>query len=143
MIRRPPRSTRTDTLFPYTTLFRSIDWQATPDILLDAKTSISFRGGGFNVRGGSSGGANPYIAFDPETATDYEIGFKGDLFDRKVRLNLAGYYTDYSDIQKSSLIVVNNTIVTVINNAAKGKIYGGEADSTWQQTTEYTPHATA
>src|SRR3546814_18850513 len=25
MIRRPPRSTRTDTLFPYTTLFRSCD----------------------------------------------------------------------------------------------------------------------
>src|SRR3546814_15362283 len=28
MIRRPPRSTRTDTLFPYTTLFRSIDQAA-------------------------------------------------------------------------------------------------------------------
>src|SRR3546814_11217259 len=27
MIRRPPRSTRTDTLFPYTTLFRSSDCQ--------------------------------------------------------------------------------------------------------------------
>src|SRR3546814_2344919 len=27
MIRRPPRSTRTDTLFPYTTLFRSIDFR--------------------------------------------------------------------------------------------------------------------
>src|SRR3546814_12032318 len=26
MIRRPPRSTRTDTLFPYTTLFRSGPW---------------------------------------------------------------------------------------------------------------------
>src|SRR3546814_3877810 len=26
MIRRPPRYTRTDTLFPYTTLFRSIDY---------------------------------------------------------------------------------------------------------------------
>src|SRR3546814_20830281 len=26
MIRRPPRSTRTDTLFPYTTLFRSALW---------------------------------------------------------------------------------------------------------------------
>src|SRR3546814_1674405 len=25
MLRRPPRSTRTDTLFPYTTLFRSVD----------------------------------------------------------------------------------------------------------------------
>src|SRR3546814_3246648 len=31
MIRRPPRSTRTDTLFPYTTLFRSDDAQK-PDI---------------------------------------------------------------------------------------------------------------
>src|SRR3546814_5803068 len=28
MIRRPPISTRTDTLFPYTTLFRSPIWQA-------------------------------------------------------------------------------------------------------------------
>src|SRR3546814_1412572 len=28
MIRRPPRSTRTDTLFPYTTLFRSVDQDA-------------------------------------------------------------------------------------------------------------------
>src|SRR3546814_2775392 len=27
MIRRPPRSTRTDTLFPYTTLFRSRSWR--------------------------------------------------------------------------------------------------------------------
>src|SRR3546814_15809263 len=30
MIRRPPRSTRTDTLFPYTTLFRSPD----PDVFM-------------------------------------------------------------------------------------------------------------
>src|SRR3546814_728107 len=28
MIRRPPRSTRTDTLFPYTTLFRSVSLSA-------------------------------------------------------------------------------------------------------------------
>src|SRR3546814_1848855 len=30
MIRRPPRSTRTDTLFPYTTLFRSLGADAPP-----------------------------------------------------------------------------------------------------------------
>src|SRR3546814_18292150 len=30
MIRRPPRSTRTDTLFPYTTLFRSESVKWTP-----------------------------------------------------------------------------------------------------------------
>src|SRR3546814_8931807 len=32
MIRRPPRSTRTDTLFPYTTLFRSIGRDAVEDV---------------------------------------------------------------------------------------------------------------
>src|SRR3546814_6880543 len=32
MIRRPPRSTRTDTLFPYTTLFRSGLTQITPGL---------------------------------------------------------------------------------------------------------------
>src|SRR3546814_11498903 len=30
MIRRPPRSTRTDTLFPYTTLFRSLGAEEVP-----------------------------------------------------------------------------------------------------------------
>src|SRR3546814_2541554 len=30
MIRRPPRSTRTDTLFPYTTLFRSVSHTTSP-----------------------------------------------------------------------------------------------------------------
>src|SRR3546814_42609 len=34
MIRRPPRSTRTDTLFPYTTLFRSIDKGIANSILI-------------------------------------------------------------------------------------------------------------
>src|SRR3546814_10381568 len=34
MIRRPPRSTRTDTLFPYTTLFRSLDWEPTGNALM-------------------------------------------------------------------------------------------------------------
>src|SRR3546814_11080320 len=33
MIRRPPRSTRTDTLFPYTTLFRSSSILAAPTTL--------------------------------------------------------------------------------------------------------------
>src|SRR3546814_20087725 len=36
MIRRPPRSTRTDTLFPYTTLFRSVRRPAADDDLLIA-----------------------------------------------------------------------------------------------------------
>src|SRR3546814_19611493 len=35
MIRRPPISTRTDTLFPYTTLFRSHEYTDVPVLILD------------------------------------------------------------------------------------------------------------
>src|SRR3546814_4435309 len=40
MIRRPPRSTRTDTLFPYTTLFRS--WRSFHDIGIAAFAGARF-----------------------------------------------------------------------------------------------------
>src|SRR3546814_2194231 len=46
MIRRPPRSTRTDTLFPYTTLFRSLGQ------LLPGVERRRARGGGDDPRGG-------------------------------------------------------------------------------------------
>src|SRR3546814_4485093 len=39
MIRRPPRSTRTDTLFPYTTLFRSRSSECSPLRMPTAGTS--------------------------------------------------------------------------------------------------------
>src|SRR3546814_12417482 len=41
MIRRPPRSTRTDTLFPYTTLFRSLNAQSGDRLPLSPKLSFS------------------------------------------------------------------------------------------------------
>src|SRR3546814_13831196 len=40
MIRRPPRSTRTDTLFPYTTLFRSAGPDAPPVPFADLAAAI-------------------------------------------------------------------------------------------------------
>src|SRR3546814_862816 len=42
MIRRPPRSTRTDTLFPYTTLFRSVQL-VLPPVVPDGTVSITVR----------------------------------------------------------------------------------------------------
>src|SRR3546814_20599042 len=41
MIRRPPRSTRTDTLFPYTTLFRSGQFGKIRHILLNPSETCS------------------------------------------------------------------------------------------------------
>src|SRR3546814_14762211 len=40
MIRRPPRSTRTDTLFPYTTLFRSGEFETSE---YEGKTQLNIR----------------------------------------------------------------------------------------------------
>src|SRR3546814_2760025 len=65
MIRGPPRSTRTDTLFPYTTLVRSRQYQLTPDSMQLAALGLSLsdvvdalernnanRGAGYVERGG-------------------------------------------------------------------------------------------
>src|SRR3546814_19416804 len=51
MIRRPPRSTLTDTLFPYTTLFRSvrIELIAARGIEIAAKILFAVRWGGANM----------------------------------------------------------------------------------------------
>src|SRR3546814_19815845 len=58
MIRRPPRSTRTDTLFPYTTLFRSLG-PVSGQLLIDDRgeteagaTLAAPLGGGFAVVSG-------------------------------------------------------------------------------------------
>src|SRR3546814_2359210 len=48
MIRRPPRSTRTDTLFPYTTLFRSQDGE-------QVAITVADDGEGFNTKQSGTG----------------------------------------------------------------------------------------
>src|SRR3546814_16148338 len=57
MIRRPPRSTRTDTLFPYTTLFRSLLAVAAAPGGLGAGGGCRRPGRLCPARGGSQGGA--------------------------------------------------------------------------------------
>src|SRR3546814_8017560 len=55
MIRRPPRSTRTDTLFPYTTLFRSPLRRAASDASESLRSN--FEAGGRAVADAESSGA--------------------------------------------------------------------------------------
>src|SRR3546814_18164131 len=51
MIRRPPRSTRTDTLFPYTTLFRSLSQQATIAVIFQFVEPLVSSGDMIDKRG--------------------------------------------------------------------------------------------
>src|SRR3546814_1341348 len=63
MIRRPPRSTRTDTLFPYTTLFRSI-LQTYITLIIDLSRNRSineiFQGVFYIFCGYGHGGLDPF-----------------------------------------------------------------------------------
>src|SRR3546814_15342429 len=52
MIRRPPRSTRTDTLFPYTTLFRSLDGRG-------KIVELRLQGGDLGLGSGGLGSGGP------------------------------------------------------------------------------------
>jgi iron complex outermembrane recepter protein len=44
------------------------------------------------------------IRFKPESVSNYEVGFKGDILDRRLRISAAGFYTDYKDIQISRFV---------------------------------------
>jgi iron complex outermembrane recepter protein len=71
------------------------DYRFSPQFLAYASASTGFKGGGVNPRPFVSDQA---LAFNPETITTYEAGFKADLFDRKVRLNGAAFINKYKDI---------------------------------------------
>lgn len=61
-----------------------------------------------------------------EVVDAYELGLKTDLIDRRLRLNVAGFYYDYRDLQVS---VINASAVS-LSNAAKAEIYGAEIELT-------------
>src|SRR3546814_16079381 len=64
MIRRPPRSTRTDTLFPYTTLFRSHGTQAKTQDL-----SAKLYGGSISLNHRYTPGATPGFALKTQLSS--------------------------------------------------------------------------
>ncbi|MDB5446532.1 MAG: hypothetical protein JWQ97_1849, partial [Phenylobacterium sp.] len=97
-----------------------------------------FRSGGQNYRGSTS--VESFQPFLPEKVNEYEIGLKSEWFDRTLRLNLAAYYDDLTDIQRSIIVAVPSTgqTSTVQTNAASGKIKGVEAEGTWRVSRAFT-----
>jgi iron complex outermembrane receptor protein len=105
----------------------AINYQFTPDLMAYVTTRRGFRSGDFNTNGG-------YAPYNPEVATDYEIGLKSTFLDRTLLFNFAGYLTNYNDIQKSQTVVsiAGNAIGTATQNAAKAQIYGVELESRYR-----------
>src|SRR3546814_5723116 len=81
MIRRPPRSTRTDTLFPYTTLFRSeiAEWLRKVDHADDYKSHEEKRGDE-SVRINDTGSA-PILTGDTGNPITLALPAKGKTFE--------------------------------------------------------------
>lgn len=112
--------------FNYASWLASADWQAARGAFFYAKASRSQRSGGFNTR--VVAGGNPPISFSPEVITDYEVGAKIDLLDRRIRINLAAFHDSVSNVQRNLVGVAGSTLVSGIANAAKARIRGLEAE---------------
>lgn len=85
-----------------------------------AKFDTGYKAGGFNF-GGSS--------YAPESIKTFEIGSKNRFLDNRLQLNLAAYYSDYSNQQVSTYAyVAGNQPVQLTENAGKSHIYGIEGD---------------
>ena len=101
--------------------FSKLTWRAAitqdlGDATLFASYNRGFKSGGFNSAVSQS--------YSPEVLDAYEAGIKSTLFDRHLRLNVAGFYYDYSNIQVTSFVAGRQTV----NNGGTAEIYGLDVD---------------
>ena len=69
-----------------------LDYQFTPDILAYASVATGYRPGSYNPRPFQ---ATQVVAVEAEDSEAYELGFKSDWFDHRLRTNVAVFYTDW------------------------------------------------
>src|SRR5690606_39184581 len=100
----------------------------TEDAMVYASFSRGFKSGTFTQRVFPPRPDIP--SADPEKVDAYEIGFKTNWYDRRIRLNGAAFWTDYKDMQVNvSEAVPGGTEIGIITrNAAKARIKGFELE---------------
>lgn len=104
-----------------------IDYAFNDDAMIYGSLTTGYRAGGQNLRGTTPETLSP---FDPENVTQLELGMKSDWFDQLLRANLAVFWADYTDIQRTQFIAVNGVPATVTSNAASASISGVELELT-------------
>src|SRR5690606_17175802 len=107
------------------------DYRINDELMAYVKGSSASRAGGQNTRGLD---AVTTQSFDPEKATDIEMGFKGQFFDRSSQVNAAYYHTFDTDVQQTNLINTPSGLITMVVNQAEGDIDGFEVDFKWAVT---------
>jgi iron complex outermembrane recepter protein len=100
----------------------------TDDVMIYGSWSKGYKTGGWTTR--YSTPQTFVSSFDPEKATTYELGLKSTLLDRRLQVNAALFYTDYSAIQLNYQVGGSPTIA----NVGDGKIKGAELEIVAQPT---------
>lgn len=105
-------------------------YSPTNDLMVYATVSTGFKSGGFT--GTATTAERATTAFDPEEATNYELGAKLDLFDRRLRINSSAFYVDYKDLQVTRFFqpVGSGFGEFITENAANAEIKGIEVELT-------------
>src|SRR3546814_10549857 len=104
-----------------------LQYEPSSNLLAYASYARGFKSGGFN---GQASAPDETVGFDPEIADNFEIGAKLDLFDRRLRLNVAAFYVKFNDLQIAGVDPATDTILT--SNAADARIKGLELEA-WVQ----------
>lgn len=96
-----------------------------------ARVATGYRSGGFNAGDAVDAGTTNIPSFNSENVISYELGLKTELFNRHLRLNLAGYHNVYKDL--AVLIPLTNapagTFATRVGNAGKVNYTGFEMEA--------------
>lgn len=102
-----------------------LEYSLSDDILAYATYSKGYKTGGWNPRAQSIG-SQPQ-KFDPEYLTSYEIGTKTTLFGGRATFNVAGFYSDYKEIQLTAVTTTaEGAPDSTVLNGGKARIYGAE-----------------
>jgi len=90
-----------------------ISYKITPDVMTYAQFATGHKGGGISPRPYSSAQIRPFGA---EKLRSYELGFKADMLDRRVRLNGAVFYMEYLGYQGTPDYCIDENGDRVDNN---------------------------
>jgi iron complex outermembrane recepter protein len=116
----------------------SVDYQATPELLLYVAHRGSWRAGGYNysvppINTTAAGGGNLFL---PETTYDIEVGVKysGDSLGVPVTFNADFFNQWVKDIQRSAYLLTPAGVSLLTVNVPKAQITGVEFDVTVRPT---------
>ena len=109
-----------------------LKYQPTDDLNFYASFSKGYRAGNYNAR--ASTAQILTTPADPETNESTELGFKSRLFDNRLSTNLALFYADYKDIQRTATVLNSVPSISTLTNAGKATIKGVELDGSWLVT---------